>query len=246
MLPNPNANTPLVTFLEVRATEPVRVSVIISDGKNQRWEYQAPGRFKQDHRIPIFQLKPASDYEFTVTLTNTWLHRSKPAIISYRTLDWASNFPSFEIIHGENAKRRPGFHLLSMSKVEEAGAERGFLLAINWRGEVMWFWEGEVILRDLALHKDRLIVGRDKQREVIELDLLGNVLNRKEAEWYEDKEVERVTRNGNWLVLDKAASGADRLREVTKEPESQTVLELEATGGSRIHAVLHLPSLKIK
>lgn len=174
-----NPHAPSIAYLQVEATEPVRLVLEASDQADHRWLYQPGGLFKQNFQIPIFQLRPGIEYEFKLSIIDTWFNRVDiPQKLYYQPPALPEDFPEIKVSHTSPDQRESGFTLFSVAKKKEKGIDKNFglLVALNRKGEVVWYFHHHRPLASLQQCRTGHILATDRTGYIIELNFRGEVI----------------------------------------------------------------------
>ncbi len=151
---------PQLALLKFKADEPVRALVKMTDGK-YTWDLKPPGLYKTEMEVPFFQLRPDTEYRFTIQMIDTRKNVSPPyEEIVYRTPALPAHFPTFSIDTIKANQREPGFTLLSIT--DERITKHpltNWLIALDREGQVMWYTETEQPFYELQACRGGTIIG---------------------------------------------------------------------------------------
>lgn len=179
LLPAPNAAVPLVAEVEFTTSVPVDVRVLIEAG-GKKIDEQTFDNDATEHKVPILGLKPGVTTTVTVTVidaggkettTQTKLKPVGPEL--------PSDFPSFAVTVNKTSAE-PGVTMFDVPARQPAPG--GFLVITDASGDVLWYYRSDVRIQDARRTSDGTLLFNDTdKRSIIEMDMLGTVLNRWEA-----------------------------------------------------------------
>ncbi|MEO1409264.1 MAG: hypothetical protein AAFW73_05245 [Bacteroidota bacterium] len=169
---------PQLALLRFTADEPVRALIKMTDG-HYTWDIHPPGLYKQKMEIPFFQLRPATEYRFTVQMIDTRKNIAPPydREVVYRSPDLPVDFPQYELPLLLAAQREPGFNLLSITDERSLpeGPIRHWLIVLDREGRVMWYTPTEEALYELRHCRGGTVIGRTESGRLLELDWRAEV-----------------------------------------------------------------------
>ena len=187
--PNPNTSAPLVAFLECSTDEPSRVVLIVSDGKVER-EIRLREDFATDHRLPVLGLVAGRAYSIrvrAVDLAGNWVEAESQ--LEYRTPSLPDDFPPIAVRASQPDRMEPGVTLLEVRRMRNK--ELYFFLAVNSRGEVIWYYRHKDSTRYLSILPNGNLLYLSNYNKAIEIRLTGEIVR----QWHAAKH----PNNGNPL-----------------------------------------------
>jgi arylsulfate sulfotransferase len=177
---NPNGKTPLAAVVKLATDLPARVTLEVSDGKeNRALEFAG---FRTDFSLPVLGLKPDRTYTIRTTLTdenNRQLVVSPPLQVT--TAPLPDDFPDIKVLVSKPDRMEPGYTMLA--RFIRAGGDREITLAgigtgltkhmlLDWSCRVI-DWTSECGSENA--HTYTIIV--DNRGEVVWYSTLGGVNN---------------------------------------------------------------------
>lgn len=195
---NPNPAVPLAAIIDIQVQGASELTVTIDDGDWRRsHRFGISGASPQS--IPLVGFRPGRAHTISLQLgsdtgdTVDWdstLNFQTPALPTDR-YQW----PVFNVVKSEPALMEPGFTILSLRRHQHVRPQDrtkaqtrfvmdyGLLVGVNNLGEVIWYYQSQ----DRAAGIDKLengnLIFHLASFETMEIDLLGNVINR----WYAEK-----------------------------------------------------------
>ena len=167
----PNATTPLAGLLELETSILSRVSVTVSDGSDELTKDY--NELNRDHSLAVLGFKTNRGHTVTVRVLNERGNDLiEPVVFQVVTDPLPENFPQF------NIDSTPELMEPGITMIETAG----YLFAVNEIGEVVWY---HLLLqfplpfgdRDFRRMKNGNILVLIPRDRIIELDMLGNIVN---------------------------------------------------------------------
>jgi hypothetical protein len=206
MTMNPNGVTPLAGVVELTTDVPTRAMVTVSNG-TENWIKEF-SEYQTVQSLPIVGLKADSTYSIEITVTDE-AHNSLvlPGVLQAVTLPLPVDFPNISVIASTPARMEPGYTLLdkfsrspphSLPEDTPDGTLTEYSMILDNMGEVVWY--STVGSRNMK----QLLNGNISYREnndYIEMDLLGNELQRVHLEEGFIHHDVFLTANGTFLSL---------------------------------------------
>ena len=181
--PNPNPRAPLALLGRLESDRPVRARVVLDDGERaeilERW-----GELELERELLVLGLRPATDYAVRVEVEDAEGRRASSSPWAWRSPPLPQGFPGLQRTVSRPALMEPGVTLSPAQRWPGRGEpdrDLGALLALDARGEVVWFFEApHAISEAKRLASGNLLYYHSARGNVVELDMLGNVVR----EWY--------------------------------------------------------------
>jgi Arylsulfotransferase (ASST). len=162
-------------MLDLQTDEPTRVSIIVSDGSSS-WEISSDG-FSTDHHLTLLGFRPGKTHTVAVTLIDEAGNIAEwPRPLQATTAPLPPEFPPISVT-SDPEKMEPGVTLFPITGFAQHAGFGGAIVAVNPTGEIVWYHRGGSFtdVRRIANGNLLFIEG---ERTIIEMDMLGNVLNR--------------------------------------------------------------------
>ena len=194
---NPTGRVPLAAVIEFSLDQAAEARLSISDGANS-WEAAFDADVAQDGRftLPVAGMRPGREHTITLTVTGadgkqhteTWTHI---------TPDLPANpleFPDLDIQVSIPERMEPGVTFLSVrrralgrahwltERQREFSEDWGMLLALDARGDVIWYYNSDFRTAGIARLSNGNILMHRTDFSTVEIDLLGNVVRQFYAE----------------------------------------------------------------
>ncbi|MDX1980020.1 MAG: aryl-sulfate sulfotransferase, partial [Bryobacteraceae bacterium] len=182
---NPNPSVPLAAVVKYPSTLGTRAEIEVSDGE-RRFTLRYDGAYPPDKGLPVVGMRPGRRHQLSLRVFNAAGKASRPEVLEYTTPPLPADvneFPPLKVTIRKPAKMEPGFTLFSprrAGKEPAFGARYGMLVAVNDRGEVVWYYRTDSRISDLERRPNGNILYVTQDFRVVEIDLLGNVVH----QWY--------------------------------------------------------------
>jgi arylsulfate sulfotransferase len=174
----PNESVPLARVVEFATNQPAVATVTVSDGSRE-WTVPTPDTAQVEHSVPIVGLLPATTHTITVALRNEAGEASAaPATATFDTAPLPDDFPPIEVEVSDPSRMEPGLTVFPVSRwyAGQQDVDFGLAVAVNARGEVVWFYRTDHLVSDLN-RTERGTLLYSFRRGAVEIDFLGNVIN---------------------------------------------------------------------
>lgn len=174
---NPNADAPLVAFVDFETDRPVVCSVTIDDGQ-RRWTYRPIFAASRDHHLAIVGLRAGVEHTLQVQVeTPDALASDTSSLVTVTTPPLPDDFPPLETLISSPEKMEPGVTLFAANiwRDNERVYDYGYFIAVDAAGEVIWYCRTGRRTADLRLlNSGHLLYNEAKNFGIFEVDLLGN------------------------------------------------------------------------
>lgn len=152
--PNPQRRVPLVALVDVVATTPVTGTLEINDGQGNAWTIAGPETPALEMRLIAHSMRPDRRHEIRVRLTDPLTQAtelSEP--LEFLTPPLPKSFPPLEVTLSQPERMEPGVLLfpLNLWRDDESVMEFGYLIAVDEKGEVIWFLQSGHRTADVRL-----------------------------------------------------------------------------------------------
>ena len=192
---NPNPSVPLGAVLKFETNRPVHTKICITDGENA-W----CGSFNYDEEpskgLAIVGMRPGRIHRIHVEARDRDENVLYSPELKYRTLPLPKDpaeFPKIEVDIRDSGKVEPGYTLFNPRRrlpdpqnrpadfnLNKFNQSFGMLVAADWKGEVVWYYRGNSRISDFKFIRNGNIVFITQDNRLVEIDLLGNIVN----QWY--------------------------------------------------------------
>ena len=176
---NPVRRAPLVAIVDIEASTPVTAILEITDGENT-WEIPGPKESATDFQMVAHSMRPGRTHTIHVRLTNP---NSKTSEVSepleFRTPQLPDSFPPLEVILAKASEVEPGVLLFPVNlwRDDNSVMDYGYLIALNEKGEVIWFLHSGHRTADVRrIENGHILFQHGNYRYAFEVDLLGNLV----------------------------------------------------------------------
>ncbi|MCU7923956.1 MAG: aryl-sulfate sulfotransferase [Candidatus Thiodiazotropha sp. (ex Dulcina madagascariensis)] len=224
---NPNGVTPLAGVVQLATDVPARVTLTINDGP-ESWIKEF-AEFQTDHYLPVLGLKPNRSYSIEITVTpevgkGIVLTPSLQAVLDPLPVD----FPNISVLISDSAKMEPGYTIIdtlarSRPGVPPEAIPDGTLpkysIILDDTGEVVWY--STIGSRNMKQLPNGNISYRSG-RNIIEMDLLGNVQQSIQFDYGMLHHDETSTTNGTILSLSRELVSIDGYPTSYTNPDAPT------------------------
>ena len=195
LVENPSGRVPLAAVITFSTKNPVTSKLRISDGENVNqatFEAEPSGQYS----IPVLGMRPDREHQIELTVTDesgdtvsrSFVHTT-PGVP-----DNQLKFPSYDISIQDTERMEPGVLFLSvrrralgrshwLSEKQYAWSTQwGMLLALDNKGEVLWWYESPSRTAGVARLANGNILMHRADFSTTEIDMLGNVVRQYYAE----------------------------------------------------------------
>lgn len=172
--PSPNPLCPLAPVIAVQADETVTVEVLVFDG-DKTFDAKVGETSSTTHLLPILGVAAGRVANLTLRLTDAAGNQSTfPNVATWAAPELPDNFPPLEITINQQEKTEPGITLLPINRWDqEAGIQEGWIVAVDERGEVIWWAYSPVRLAQVERARSgRFRVGL-QQQWMVEINAFG-------------------------------------------------------------------------
>ncbi len=194
---NPSGRVPLAAAIQFRSNEKLHTAIAISDGQNT-WEAVFDANVSDNgyYEIPIIGMRPGRDHEITLVVSSDE-NDDFVRTFSHTTPQLPDNplaIPPVDIIVSQPDLMEPGVVFLSVRrralgrphwltpKQRVFTREWGMLIALDERGDLVWYYESEFRTAGIARLKNGNILMHRTDFSTVEIDLLGNTVRQFYAE----------------------------------------------------------------
>jgi len=176
---NPSGRTPLAGLLTFTTDQPARATLTISDGENTS-TVTPNDAFVTEHELMVLGLRPGRLNTVEVQIQNERGEAGEPATTSVQTEPLPDYFPPVDVRLSRPAAMEPGLTMITFGRTinQEFDAEFGLFLAIDAQGDVVWWYESDHELDEPRRLPNGNLLYQDWRTNVVEIDMLGNIVNR--------------------------------------------------------------------
>lgn len=176
---NPERRAPLVAIVEVTAATECTASLEISDG-GQIWKIPGVSEPATEHQLVAHSMRPDREYSIKVQLTDAETQTTELSeSLKFRTPKLPDSFPPLEVTLAKPDRVEPGVLLFPVNfwRDDNSVMNYGYLIALNERGEVIWFLNSGQRTADVRrLSNGNILFQHGNYRYAFEVDLLGNIV----------------------------------------------------------------------
>jgi len=174
----PNPGTPLVGVLDLKTDEPTRVLLEINYG-NGDWIINFD-ELNTDHSLPVFGFRPAQTHKIKVSVIDESGNKTIfEDLLEATTEPLPGDFPPISV-WSVPEEMEPGFTIFTITGIGP-NSGIGFIVIVNEFGEVVWFHSEGVL--DIRMNAAGNLLTLIQAQSVLEMDLLGNYLQRWSSEF---------------------------------------------------------------
>ena len=193
IIQNPNPRAPLAAVLQLETSEPVEVTVDLSDDRRS-WQVRFQHVKSLRRALPLVGLRPAVDHQVKVSIQSKDGKKiTFPRPLTYRTPALPANlfdFPQMKIHQAQVERMEPGITLMTVrrralgrselqtSKQREFALGWSLIIGINELGEVVWYYQSDSRISGIATLANGNIFFHTARFSPVEIDLLGNEIRR--------------------------------------------------------------------
>ena len=186
--PNPNSAVPLAAIVKFAADRPVTTAIRVSDGENN-WTLDYDGTWDPSAGLAVVGMRPDRRHEIRVTVREVDGGAVEAGPFEFTTPplpEVGDDFPAINVVASNPEKMEPGVTLFNprrrrVGAVPNPADRLGMLMALDASGEVVWYYRTtEDSINDFGLTRSGTILFASRLNRLVEIDWLGNVVNR----WY--------------------------------------------------------------
>ena len=178
---NPNDSAPLVALFSLRASEPVRLRLLLEDG-SEPWAARIDSSLARDHTGLLTRLRFDTRYDITAIVTDTAGNETRSDAQRLSIAPYPQDFPTLTLKTSDPARMEPGltlFNLIRWGANNVPDEDFGALLIVDSGGEVVWFYRAEHNVGDARqLANGNILYGSGRSGVAHEIDLRGDVVER--------------------------------------------------------------------
>jgi hypothetical protein len=170
----PGPNSVLSVVVTVETSAPAQVSIVATGGAG-RVETPADA-FATHHSIPLVGLRQESTYSVTVSAVDKAGHTGVAAPRHAHTGSLPADLPSLAVT-SQPARMAPGVTMFDvLHRVTNAAGTKGYAIAVDAEGEVVWYYETDHEITDIGTTKEGTLLLLLDDSIVREIDILGNTV----------------------------------------------------------------------
>ncbi|MEM8732921.1 MAG: aryl-sulfate sulfotransferase [Planctomycetota bacterium] len=189
---NPIERCPLVAIVDFKTSQPVvSLESTTTDGTNswkQEFEKPQPRKLAGDnlvdparrtysYSVAIMGLRPDREHEIELRLALAGDRATETVDgLSIRTPPLPKSFPPLRVLRANPDEMEPGitFFAVNFWRDSTSMLDYGFIIAVDERGEVVWFCKTDDRIADMRVTKNgRLLYQQGSYRYAYEIDMLG-------------------------------------------------------------------------
>ncbi|MCK5465827.1 MAG: aryl-sulfate sulfotransferase [Bacteroidales bacterium] len=183
---NPNESVVLAGILKFQTNKPVAAKIFL-DCEDHSFTLSYDSTYNPSRGLPIIGMKPGRSYRVKLLLQSAGEkldYRKKMIFTSPELPSDPIEFPGFKVTTLEEDQTEPGITLLNPRRrgLDQArlNVNFGMLVAIDETGEVIWYYRTDSRISDFNFLPNGHIAYMTQDFRLVEIDLLGNVIN----SWY--------------------------------------------------------------
>ena len=186
---NPNDRVPLAAVLRFSTDEPVTTTIRVSDGNHRRKLTYGAGRDPEEG-LPVVGMRPDRRHTIRVAIRGEDGKSTRyPEKLTFTTPPLPTDvteFPRIEVGVSRPEKMEPGVTIFNPRRRIPSDTPLEFnqsfslLVAVDPRGEVVWYYRGDSRISDFKRLRNGDYVFITQDNRLVEIDLLGNV----QQQWY--------------------------------------------------------------
>ena len=174
----PSEAVPLAAQVTFETNRPTTVGLEFDDGES-RWSVDTRVPAGTDHVVPILGMRPDRTHTVRVVVTDEdgGTARSEPMEITTEPLP--DDFPPIDVRISVPDRMEPGVTLLepNYSPEDDSALDYRWLIAVDARGEVVWYYQAEHGVGDAQRLQNGHILYRAGNTHLYEIDMLGNLVS---------------------------------------------------------------------
>lgn len=197
LIANPSGRVPLAAAIRFSSDVDIKTAISISDGTN-KWVAEFDKSIAKNgiYEIPIIGMRPGRNHIINLT-TTTDDGNQQMQTFNHTTPDLPNNpraMPPVNIKVSEPDRMEPGVIFLSVrrralgrahwltAKQRDFSTKWGMLIALDKRGDVIWYFESDVRTSGIDRLNNGNILMHRADFSTVEIDMLGNTVRQYYAE----------------------------------------------------------------
>ena len=192
---NPNPSVPLGAVLKFETNHPVHTNIRITEGENA-WSVNFDYNEGPSKGLAIVGMRPDRTHRIYVEARDRDGNVLYSPKLKYRTPPLpkdAAEIPKIEVDIRDAGKIEPGYTFFNPRRrlpdprnrppgfnLNKFNQSFGMLVAVDWQGEVVWYYRGDSRISDFKFLRNGNIVFITQDNRLVEIDLLGNIVK----QWY--------------------------------------------------------------
>ena len=181
--PNANPRAPLALVGRLTCDRPVRARVLLDDGERETTLERWPD-FAAQRELLVLGFRPGAATTVTLEIEDEHGRTARSAPWTWTAPPLPDSFPPLAVSVCIPERMEPGVTLIPCERWPGRGEpdrEFGALVALDERGDVVWFFEApHAISEAKRMSSGNLLYVHGTRGNVVELDMLGNVVR----QWY--------------------------------------------------------------
>ncbi len=181
--PNPSGRVPLSAVCRFKTDKPARAEVLLSDGE-ETTTIASGADYVTEHEIAVLGFRPGREYTVRVRAVGERGGEAVSLPMEIAMDPLPAEFPPVDLKVSRPRRMEPGITLLPIVKWPGLGQpERSFglILGVDDHAEVVWYYQADHnIVAVERLRNGNLLYHYGRRGNIVEIDMLGNVIN----EWY--------------------------------------------------------------
>lgn len=195
---NPNKSVPLAAIVSFIANEPVKTSIVLSDGEH-KWSLHYDQNQTPKEGLTLVGLRPNREHSIQISIEDAEGNVTKSdKVLTYNTPTLPADpaaFPKIKITQSNPEKMEPGYTLLNPRRrlprqtqqgnpdEQRFGENFGMLLIVDKEGIPIWYYRCGSRISDFEYLDNGHFLYVTADYRIAEIDWLGNIVN----EWYAAK-----------------------------------------------------------
>ena len=191
----PSATVPLAAQVAFITDRPTSVVLEIDDGSGF-WLVDPGFPPATEHRVPVLGMRPGTRHTVKVIVSDENGATASSLPLQIDTPPLPADFPPIELSISNPARMESGVTLFDLIHWPESGTDTdyGLLVAIDERGEVVWYYKPDHGVGDARrLQNGNLLYMSGRAGHLYEIDMLGKVV----AEWHSNRAPEGELGSGS-------------------------------------------------
>lgn len=182
LVQNPNPRVPSAAVLSLTTDEPAMLTLGFSDGERS-WEVDPHTGYSTSHEVPVVGMRAGITHSITATLTDEAGNSTEVAAGDFDVPELPPLFPRPHVVVSEPDRMEPGVNLFNVNGRwgEERFGENLPAVIVDNEGQTIWYYWNQ----DHSVHDIKRISNGNFLYEIwpgtqgmVEIDLLGNIVNR--------------------------------------------------------------------
>jgi len=182
---DPSGHAPLSGIVRFSTDRPSRVTLTVGDGENSL-SATPKDEFSTEHELMVLGLRPGRTNTVEIEVESEDGTAGEAQSFTVETAPLPDYLPPIEVRVSRPAAMEPGLTLVPLFRWYEQQTDNdyGAILAIDAQGDVVWFYETDIVADEPRLMPNgNLFYQYNQPGGLVEIDMLGNEVRR----WYAAK-----------------------------------------------------------